>query len=208
MKNDRAGLFIEHSINFRLNREHWWAVQSIMTNLRRKCDVIPTFRWANWRTLLLEQKQKNSDRYENWNYRKNSKIWDTSNNCHNCHKNRKVWCNIALMHPKDADGMANSIYPDQAASSEAVHRICTVKQTSCKLISFNCRYILIHISCRGTFVFSSRDHSLWVRNHNRHIASLYILLYIYRFDKARRHSPTAIINHVFQLRTHFSRISW
>ena len=35
-------------------------------------------------------------------------------------KNRKVWCNIALMHPKDADGMANSVDPDQTASSEAV----------------------------------------------------------------------------------------
>ena len=33
---------------------------------------------------------------------------------------RKVWCNIALMHPKDADGMANSIDHDQTASSEAV----------------------------------------------------------------------------------------
>ena len=53
-------------------------------------------------------------------YRKNSKIWDTSNNCHNCPKNRKVWSNIALMHPKDADGMANSVDPDQTASSEAV----------------------------------------------------------------------------------------
>ena len=53
-------------------------------------------------------------------YRKNSKIWDTSNNCHNCPKNRKVRCNIALMHPKDADGMANSVDPDQTASSEAV----------------------------------------------------------------------------------------
>ena len=53
-------------------------------------------------------------------YRKNSKIWDTSNSCHNCPKNRKVWCNIALMHPKDADGMANSVDPDQTASSEAV----------------------------------------------------------------------------------------
>ena len=55
-----------------------------------------------------------------YSYRKNSKIWDTSNNCHNCPKNRKVWCNIALMHPKDADGMANSVDPDQTASSEAV----------------------------------------------------------------------------------------
>ena len=54
------------------------------------------------------------------NYRKNSKIWDTSNNCHNCPKNRKVRCNIALMHPKDADGMANSVDPDQTASEEAV----------------------------------------------------------------------------------------
>ena len=53
-------------------------------------------------------------------YPKNSKIWDTSNNCHNCPKNRKVWCNIALMHPKDADGVANSVDPDQTASSEAV----------------------------------------------------------------------------------------
>ena len=53
-------------------------------------------------------------------YRKNSKIWDTSNNCHNCPKNRKGWCNIAIMHPKDADGMANSEDPDQTASSEAV----------------------------------------------------------------------------------------
>ena len=53
-------------------------------------------------------------------YCKNSKIWDTSNNCHNCPKNRKVRCNIALMHPKDADGMANSVDPDQTASSEAV----------------------------------------------------------------------------------------
>ena len=56
----------------------------------------------------------------NFTYSKNSKIWDTSNNCNNCPKNRKVCCNIALMHPKDADGMANSVDPDQTASSEAV----------------------------------------------------------------------------------------
>ena len=58
--------------------------------------------------------------FPKWPYRKNSKIWDTSNNCHNCPKNRIVSCNIALMHPKDADGMANSVDPDQTASSEAV----------------------------------------------------------------------------------------
>ena len=35
-------------------------------------------------------------------------------------KIEKNGCNIALMHPKDADGMANSVDPDQTASSEAV----------------------------------------------------------------------------------------
>ena len=35
-------------------------------------------------------------------------------------KIEKVRCNIALMHSKDADGMANSVDPDQTASSEAV----------------------------------------------------------------------------------------
>ena len=65
--------------------------------------------------------------YWNWqwatlfcDYRKNSRIWNTSNNCHNCSKNRKVWCNIALMHPKDADGTTNSVDPDQTASEESV----------------------------------------------------------------------------------------
>ena len=53
-------------------------------------------------------------------YRKNSKIWDTSNNCHNYPKIGKVGCNIALMHPKEADAMANSVDPDQTASLEAV----------------------------------------------------------------------------------------
>ena len=53
-------------------------------------------------------------------YRKNSKIWDTQYNCHNCPKIGKILCNIALMHPKEADAMANSVDPDQTASSEAV----------------------------------------------------------------------------------------
>ena len=61
-----------------------------------------------------------TNNHNNIEYHKNSKIWDTSNNCHNWPKNRKVCCNIALIHPKDADGMANSVDPDQTASSEAV----------------------------------------------------------------------------------------
>ena len=53
-------------------------------------------------------------------YRKNSKIWDTLNNCHNCPKIEKFDVTLHLMHPTDADGMANSVDPDQTASSEAV----------------------------------------------------------------------------------------
>ena len=53
-------------------------------------------------------------------YRKISKIWTPQTIAIIVLKNRKVWCNIAWMHPKDADGMANSIDPDQTASSEAV----------------------------------------------------------------------------------------
>ena len=73
-----------------------------------------TYFASNWLLPLLNQQK------EKRKYRKNSKIWDTSNNCHNCPKIGKVWCNIALMHPKDADGMANRVDPDQTASSEAV----------------------------------------------------------------------------------------
>ena len=35
-------------------------------------------------------------------------------------KTEKFDVNIALMYPKDADGMANRVDPDQTASSEAV----------------------------------------------------------------------------------------
>ena len=35
-------------------------------------------------------------------------------------KNRTVWFNNAVMHPKDADGMANSVDPDQTAPQGAV----------------------------------------------------------------------------------------
>ena len=34
----------------------------------------------------------------------------------NCAKDRTVWFYNTVMHPKDADGMANSVDPDQTAS--------------------------------------------------------------------------------------------
>ena len=85
----------------------WPSVQTLTRLMLIQVDTVCETRW-----------QDGSN--EGSQYRKNSKIWDTSNNCHNCAKNRKVCCNIALMHPKEADVMANSIDPDQTASSEVV----------------------------------------------------------------------------------------
>ena len=52
------------------------------------------FQWGKWllpfgaNSFLLEKPR--APGIEDNSYRKNSKIWDTSNNCHNCPKNRKV----------------------------------------------------------------------------------------------------------------------
>ena len=49
-------------------------------------------KWQNGDDCVVSAESKpiyiSTVRHEN--YRKNSKIWDTSNNCHNCPKNRKV----------------------------------------------------------------------------------------------------------------------
>ena len=63
---------------------------------------------------------QSDQRFRSWNYRKNSKIWDTSTNAIIVLKIEKLDVTLQLMHPKDADGMANSVDPDQTASSEAV----------------------------------------------------------------------------------------
>ena len=48
-------------------------------------------------------------------YREISRDWDTLNNDRNCNKNGTVWFHSAVMHPKDADGIANDVDPDQTA---------------------------------------------------------------------------------------------
>ena len=40
---------------------------------------------------------------------------DTINSCRSCPKNVTVLFYNTIMHPKDADGMANSVDPDQTA---------------------------------------------------------------------------------------------
>ena len=98
-------------------------------------------------------------------YRKNSKIWDTSNNCHNCPKNRKVWCNIALMHPKDADGMANRVDPDQTASSEAVWSWSALFAETylSQYIEF-VRYYLCLVSSMNNKTKNCKNKHIWVQN--------------------------------------------
>ena len=39
---------------------------------------------------LCPENHMHAKKYQKRPYRKNSKIWDTSNNCHNCPKNRNV----------------------------------------------------------------------------------------------------------------------
>ena len=59
-------------------------------------------------------------------YREISRDWDTLNNYRNCNKNGTVWFHSAVMHPKDADGIAsknadgiaNDADPDQTAPQE------------------------------------------------------------------------------------------
>ena len=51
-KSDRAGLFIEHSINFRLNGEHWRAVQ-FMISCSYHDQKLSVFRRNFWEIIFV-----------------------------------------------------------------------------------------------------------------------------------------------------------
>ena len=53
-------------------------------------------------------------------YGKSCKYWDIYNSYHNCPKNLTVWFSSAAVQSRDADGMANSVDPDQTAPLGAV----------------------------------------------------------------------------------------
>ena len=53
-------------------------------------------------------------------YCKTSKNWDMVSNYNNCSKLGTLWSYNVGMCPKDADGMANSVDPDQTAPLGAV----------------------------------------------------------------------------------------
>ena len=52
-------------------------------------------------------------------YCKNLKNWDTQKHCCNCPKIQTGFCCHRAMHPKYADGIANSVAPDQNAPTAA-----------------------------------------------------------------------------------------
>ena len=58
--------------------------------------------------------------WKNWNYCNDPKFSDTQNNFCNHSKVWTMWLNHRLMSPNDADGMANSVDPDQTAPLGAV----------------------------------------------------------------------------------------
>ena len=58
---------------------------------------------------------KGPSKYLNWAYRKFPKYWDAQKNCCN---HSKIWTMLLyhrVMSPNDADGIANSVDPDQTA---------------------------------------------------------------------------------------------
>ena len=59
-------------------------------------------------------------------YRKFPKYSDTKNICCNHSKIWTMWLNHRVMGPNDADGMANSVDPDQTAPRSSLIRVCTV----------------------------------------------------------------------------------
>ena len=59
-------------------------------------------------------------------YRKNPKISDTQNICCNHPKSWARWRFRRVMHPKDAEGIANSVDPDQTAPRSSLIWVCTV----------------------------------------------------------------------------------
>ena len=105
IKSDRAGVFIEHLINFRLNGEHWRAVQ-----LQKRIIVLSSR--AHFLAWLWLAKHRL--------YRKNPKNWDTWNNYHNCPTIGTVGFYSAVLCSKDANRMTNREDPDQTAPWGAV----------------------------------------------------------------------------------------
>ena len=75
-------------------------------------------KWA----LMSTYKYTQSYKYEisRFNYRKFPKYSDTQNICCNHSKMWTMWLCYSVMSPNDADGMANSVDPDQTAPLGAV----------------------------------------------------------------------------------------
>ena len=86
----------------------------------KQIDVIPNLMYAmiNWiRISMLPVKWHAKDFY----YRKFPKYLDTQNICCNHSKILTMWLYRRVMSPNDADGMANSVDPDQTAPDLGLH---------------------------------------------------------------------------------------
>ena len=71
-------------------------------------------------TFMLYRKPANHSK----GYRKFPKYSDTQKICCNHLQSWTRWCFLRVMHPKDAEGIANSVDPDQTAPS--LIWVCTV----------------------------------------------------------------------------------
>ena len=76
----KTGVKLELGLSYVLRDERYFQM-SLFEVSRANCTII---------SPVVANMYPTESCNANLNYRKNSKIWDTSNNCHNCPKNRKV----------------------------------------------------------------------------------------------------------------------
>ena len=80
----------------------------------RKRDLVQLLEWLQ-HIFGVSEYLGNLRYYTQKKYRKNPKNWDTWKICCNHPKIWTRWLYCRVLHPKDADGIANSVDPDQTA---------------------------------------------------------------------------------------------
>ena len=72
-------------------------------------------RRCSYKVFIEVTSQSSLQPYSSWTYRKTSKNWDTPEEKNIITPKMEFWCFVAVRRPKDADGMANNVDPDQTA---------------------------------------------------------------------------------------------
>ena len=119
---EQAGLSLTWSHSYKDRFPHYVVQMLKQTKWTRLYSSLPAG-FDSWHRL-------NSNNeiffYLNHWYRKFPKYSDTQNICCNHSKIWTMWLYHRVMSPKDADGMANSVDPDQTAPRSSLIWVCTI----------------------------------------------------------------------------------